>query len=60
MKCELKRLLVKFSKSFTTVQADYCGNIKYNWHALAFHFVRWLIVQGTRESKISEVGGRFV
>ena len=60
MKCEPKRLLVYFSKSFTTVQADYCGNIKCNWHALAFHFVRWLIVQGNRESKISGVGGGFV
>ena len=33
---------------------------KYNWHALAFHFVRWLIVHGTRESKISGGGGGFV
>ena len=55
MKLEPKRLLVKFFKSFTTE-----GNIKYNWHALAFHFVRWLIVHGTRESKISGGGGCFV
>ena len=34
--------------------------MKYNWHALAFHFVRWLIIHGTRESKISGGGGGFV
>ena len=27
---------------------------------IAFHFVRWLIVQGTRKSKISVGGGGFV
>ena len=55
MKREPKRLLVKFFKSFNSE-----GNIKYNWHALVFHFVRWLIIHGTRESKISGEGGGFV
>ena len=37
-----------------------CEYKKYHWHALAFHFVRWLIIHGTRESKISGGGVGFV
>ena len=51
MKREPKRLLIKFPSE---------GNIKYNCHAFAFHFVRWLIIHETRESKISGGGGGFV
>ena len=55
MKREPKCLLVKFFKSFTTEVIKI-----YNWLALSFHFVRWLIIHGTRESKISVGGGGFV
>ena len=55
MKREPKFLLVKFFKSFTTEVIKI-----YNWLALSFHFMRWLIIHGTRESKISVGGGGFV
>ena len=53
--CNLIVHFVKFFRSFTTEVIT-----KYNWHALAFHFVRWLIIHGTREGKISGGGGGFI
>ena len=50
--CNLIVHFVKFFRSFTTEVIK-----KYNWHALAFYFVRWLIIHGTRENKISGGGG---
>ena len=49
--CNLMVHFVKFSRSFTTEVIK---------NALAFHFVKWLIIHGTRESKISGGGGGFI
>ena len=54
--CNLIVHFVKFFRSFTT---EVIKNI-IGMHALAFYFVRWLIIHGTRESKISGGGRGFV
>ena len=53
--CNLLVHSVKFSKSFTAeVVKNIIGMLSH------FNFVRWLIIHGAREGKISGRGGGFV
>ena len=57
MERERNKIFIKLVKNGRKEGEERGSPREYSWHALAFYFVRWLIIQVTKYRKTSGGGG---